>query len=91
MSVGGTSRMIMALGVMTLFACTPPKIPKVVYSEPSGRDIYMTYCAGCHGEDGKGNLAALGGLPDGRADLTGLSKRNGGKRLTDYLESIQQH
>jgi len=82
-----------ALGVMTVFSCAPHKIPQIEYSEPSGHDIYRAECARCHGEDAKGDWAAAVGLPDAPADLTELSKRNGGKfpaeRVRDILGGLE--
>lgn len=81
-------RVLLVLGIITSSACSSQKIPKIQYSEPSGRDIYVARCAECHGEDAKGKPAAVAGLPDGRADLTVLSKRNGGKFPEERLKLI---
>lgn len=81
-------RMLIALGTITLFGCGAHRIPKLQYYEPTGREIYMTYCARCHGDDGKGRPAEVAGRPDGRADLTELSKRNGGKFPAQRVEAI---
>ena len=45
----------------------------------SGVEMYRTYCAVCHGLDGKGNGPAVSALRRGPPDLTLLSKRNGGE------------
>ncbi len=79
---------VVALGMMTVSACAPHKIPSIEYSEPSGRDIYMAECARCHGEDAKGNPAEAVGPSEARTDLTGLSKRNGGKFPADEVRAI---
>ena len=46
-------------------------------------------CASCHGEDAKGNPSGVGEFPTAPADLTLLSKENGGvfpaERLRDIL------
>ena len=44
----------------------------------SGKDLYLTRCASCHGEDGKGNGPAAVVLKNPPADLTQISKKNGG-------------
>jgi len=41
--------------------------------------MYESYCAVCHGTDGKGNGPAAKGLPTPPVDLTTLTKRNQGK------------
>lgn len=80
------SRIILVLSMAIFFAsCVPQRIQ---YTGPSGRDIYMTYCSRCHGEDGKGSPARERKLPDGRADLTALSKRNGGNYPAEQVRAI---
>ncbi|SNT27868.1 c-type cytochrome [Tropicimonas sediminicola] len=50
-----------------------------------GRDIYMSYCAQCHGFDaqGVGPMAEI--LSVVTPDLTGLAARNGGAFPTDTV------
>jgi mono/diheme cytochrome c family protein len=48
-------------------------------SPASGEEMYKTYCAVCHGTDGKGGGPAASALKVAPADLTQLSKTNGGK------------
>jgi mono/diheme cytochrome c family protein len=43
-----------------------------------GKDLFLTRCASCHGEDGKGNGPAAVALKNPPADLTQISKKNGG-------------
>ncbi len=52
-------------------ACLPQRVP-------SGGEDYATFCAACHGPAGRGDGPAAAGLPARPADLTGLSRRNGG-------------
>jgi mono/diheme cytochrome c family protein len=52
--------------------------------------MYHTWCAPCHGLEGKGNGPAASALKKAPADLTLLSQKNGGKypaqRVREYIE-----
>src|ERR1700686_5503091 len=48
-------------------------------SAASGKEMFTTYCAVCHGTDRKGGGPAASALKVPPADLTVLSKNNGGK------------
>ena len=56
----------------------------------SGAEMFKTYCAACHGQSGTGNGPAASALKKQPADLTQLSKKNGGKfpalRVGQYIE-----
>lgn len=56
----------------------------------AGPEMYRTFCAPCHGLEGKGNGPAASALKKAPADLTLLSQKNGGKypaqRVRDYIE-----
>jgi mono/diheme cytochrome c family protein len=54
-------------------------VPVKVTSAASGKEMYVSYCAVCHGTDGKGNGPAASALKVPPTDLTVLSKDNGGK------------
>ena len=56
--------------------------------EASGAALYYTYCAVCHGLDGKGGGPATPALRDQVPDLTTLSQRHGGTYPTQYVESV---
>jgi len=48
-------------------------------SVASGRDLYVSYCASCHGKDAKGKGPAAASLKTPPPDLTTLAQRNDGK------------
>ena len=48
-------------------------------SVASGRDLFVAYCASCHGKDGKGKGPAAASLKTPPPDLTSLAQRNDGK------------
>lgn len=54
-------------------------VPLQSTSPVSGKEMYAAYCAACHGTDGKGGGPAASALKIPPADLTLLSKNNGGK------------
>jgi mono/diheme cytochrome c family protein len=54
-------------------------VPVKQTSAASGKEMYTTYCAVCHGTDGKGGGPAASALKAPPTDLTLLSKNNGGK------------
>jgi mono/diheme cytochrome c family protein len=43
-----------------------------------GRELFMTYCEGCHGATGKGDGPAASLLRQRPSDLTMFTERNGG-------------
>jgi len=57
-------------------------------SPASGKEMFMSYCASCHGKDAKGDGPAAGALKQAPADLTMLAKTNGGKYPSDQVTSI---
>jgi mono/diheme cytochrome c family protein len=54
-------------------------VPVKVTSAASGKEMYVSYCAVCHGTDGKGSGPAADALKVPPTDLAALSKNNGGK------------
>lgn len=57
-------------------------------SPASGKEMFVSYCASCHGKDAKGDGPAANALKQLPADLTTLAKRNGGKYPTDKVNAI---
>jgi len=57
-------------------------------SPASGKDMFMSYCASCHGKGAKGDGPAARALNQAPADLTTLAKRNGGKFPADKVTSV---
>lgn len=55
------------------------KVPITYTSPTSGAEMFRSYCASCHGPDGKGTGPAAAALKTPPADLTLLSRKNGGK------------
>jgi len=57
-------------------------------SPASGKEMFVSYCASCHGKDAKGDGPAAASLKTPPADLTTLARRNGGKYPSDRVTSI---
>ncbi len=74
-------------------AAQPPQkvikhVPIQHTSAASGEEMYTSYCAACHGKDGKGAGPAAEALKVPPSDLTTLSKKNGGKYPALKVSSI---
>ncbi len=66
-------------------------IPLNKTAATSGKQMYVSYCAPCHGLDGKGQgpvASALKALP---TDLTFLSRNNHGKYPDTHIVSVLQN
>jgi mono/diheme cytochrome c family protein len=93
MSTMSIKNIIVVVTSLFVFTCTiaaqentqaPPAkviqhVPVKAVSPASGKDMYMSYCAVCHGTDGKGGGPAASALKIPPTDLTLLTKTNGGK------------
>ena len=67
----------LVLAVATTVASSARQRPDTAVVE-SGRDLFQTYCASCHGVVGRGDGPAAGELRNRPADLTQFAKRNAG-------------
>ena len=54
-------------------------VPAPRTSATSGKEMYLAYCATCHGKEGKGDGPVASALKVPPSDLTTLSKSNNGK------------
>jgi mono/diheme cytochrome c family protein len=63
-------------------------VPMKSTSPTSGHDMYVAYCAACHGTDGKGAGPAAEALKVPPTDLTVLSKNHGGEFPSDRVISV---
>jgi mono/diheme cytochrome c family protein len=76
---------LLALALLAWIGCsTPQQSARLTASaasplEVKGADLYGSYCATCHGLDGKGSGPAAAALKVWPPDLTILAKRNGGR------------
>ena len=70
---------VLALGAQNQPQKTIKHVPITSTSPADGKGMYNTYCAVCHGVDGKGKGPAAEALKVPPTDLTLLTKNNGGK------------
>jgi mono/diheme cytochrome c family protein len=73
-----------------------PKVQRVPAKNTpvdSGATMFTNYCAPCHGPEGRGNGPAAAALKKQPANLTELSKKNGGKfpaaTVSQFIEGDQ--
>ena len=77
---------------LTMSFADQPK-GKLVLTAPrtdptSGKMMYTSYCAPCHGADGRGNGPVASSLRIPPTDLTGLAKANHGKYPETHIVSV---
>jgi mono/diheme cytochrome c family protein len=68
-----------------------PAVQKVAptYTDPSsGKEMYLAYCASCHGADGKGNGPAAAALKTPPPNLTQIAAKNGGNFPDAHIMQI---
>jgi len=82
------------LFTQTSFSQTIKNVPPNPTSPTSGKEMFLEYCAVCHGQDAKGDGPAASALKKAPADLTQLSVHNSGKypdgRVARYIEGADQ-
>src|SRR5579864_8420958 len=84
------------LAVLTLASSAPllaqqtkvKKVPAPYTSPASGKEMYMAYCASCHGTHAKGDGPAAGALKTPPADLTTLAQKNNGKFPSSHVAAV---
>ena len=64
------------------------QVPVSRTSPASGKQMYNTYCAVCHGMDGKGGGPAASALKDHPTNLAQLARENGGRFPDAHIYSV---
>ena len=85
------SAMAATLALTMSFADQPKGklvIPAPKTDPTNGKLMYASYCAPCHGAEGRGNGPVAGGLKTPPTDLTGLAKANHGKYPETHIVSV---
>lgn len=60
-------------------------------SPVNGRQMYQSYCASCHGLNGKGDGTVAAALKTPPPDLTVLTRNNGGKYPWAHVTSVLEY
>jgi mono/diheme cytochrome c family protein len=65
-------------------------IPVDKTSPTNGKQMFTSYCAPCHGVDGKGHGPVATALKSPPTDLTGLSRKNHGSFPDTHIVAVLQ-
>lgn len=78
------------LALLVLFLSVAGVLPAAAdgFGDYSGRDLYMRFCAACHGDYGRGDGRVGLALAVVVPDLTTLAERQGGRVNVEQLMSI---
>lgn len=57
----------------------------------NGRQMYTSYCAPCHGTDGRGGGPIAPALKQQPTDLTVLARNNGGKFPSSHIATVLEY
>jgi mono/diheme cytochrome c family protein len=63
-------------------------IPAPKTDPTNGKMMFTSYCAPCHGTDGRGRGPVASALRSQPTDLTGLAKANRGKYPENHIASV---
>ena len=67
---------------------TVKHVPITETPSNSGRQMYNSYCAVCHGIDGKGKGPAASAMKSPPTDLTALAAKNGGQYPSAHVSAV---
>jgi mono/diheme cytochrome c family protein len=86
---------VLTISALAVAQQAPAQTPPVVKHVPitnvpsnSGKEMFKTYCAVCHGTDAKGNGPAATAMKTPPTDLTALAQKNGGKYPSAHVASV---
>ncbi len=69
-------------------APTVKHVPITNAPSNSGKEMFNSYCAVCHGKDGKGNGPAASAMKTTPTDLALLAQKNGGKYPASHVAAV---
>lgn len=76
------------IGYANQSASTKVVIPVSRTSAANGKQMYVNYCAPCHGVDGRGQGPVASALKKQPANLALLAQNNGGKFPSTHIMSV---
>ena len=79
---------VLVSAVLLLGAQKQDKTTSPARNPIEGATIFRSYCAACHGADGRGHGPASVALKHAVPDLTLISQRNGGKFPYQHVKNI---
>lgn len=63
-------------------------VPITTTPSNSGKEMFKSYCAVCHGVDGKGNGPAATAMKTNPTDLTALAQKSAGKYPAAHVAAV---
>ncbi len=95
---GVVAAVVLAVSLLAPVAASPAAAQDTGRQRVTGAEIYRTYCATCHGPNGRGDGPLADSMRRKPADLTEIAKRNGGEypsevvyRTIDGKQPIRGH
>jgi len=79
---------VLALAQTPAQSTTVKHVPITNTPANSGKDMYNSYCAVCHGKDGKGDGPAASAMKTVPTDLSALAQKNNGKYPSAHVSSV---
>lgn len=67
---------------------TVKHVPITSAPSNSGKEMFNSYCAVCHGKDAKGNGPAASAMKTPPTDLTAMAQKNGGKYPAPHVAAV---
>lgn len=91
MAVGVAMLLTLAIAQQAATAPSTPTVKHVSINRApmnSGKDMFNSYCAVCHGTDAKGTGPAASAMKTSPTDLTALAKKSGGKYPAAHVAAV---
>jgi mono/diheme cytochrome c family protein len=86
---------LVTISIFAVAQQTPAQTPPTVKHVPmtnvppnSGKEMFNSYCAVCHGKDGKGTGPAASAMKTPPTDLTLLAQKEGGKYPAAHVAAV---